>query len=155
MTKEVENVSEADIKKCVQCGYCCKQGPCEHGRAHNFHSPFLNHPKACIYLRHDDDNLSTFRCVIWNAIKEREKNARFPMCGSGCSSTLFNEHRHRVLQEIREMAVVRLLPRQKVMWITTKDNETCPKCRALHGRVLNITKPPLHVGCRCYLGVCK
>jgi len=107
MTSEVEKVCK--IKECVQCGYCCKVAPCKYGKAHNFFSPHNGHPKSCIYLTPDDPVLGTYKCTTWNNIKDIEKNSRFPMCGSGCSSTLFNDHRHRVLQKIREMAVSRLM----------------------------------------------
>jgi len=96
-----------NVKPCVQCGYCCRIRPCVYGTKNQLHPV----SESCIYLLRNigpTSRIQTYFCGMWETIKELEKDAKFPMCGSGCSSTLFNPMRDRVLQVIKEMAVERL-----------------------------------------------
>ena len=63
----------------VQCGYCCTVATCVYGQ--------YNDETMCIYLTKDN------KCAIYNEIVEKEKDSKYPMMGSGCSSALFNERR--------------------------------------------------------------
>jgi hypothetical protein len=65
------------------CGYCCRVGPCAYGE--------WDAERGCCRLLTDD------LCPRHDEIVELERGSRFPMFGSGCSSTLFNERRERKL----------------------------------------------------------
>ena len=74
---------------CVQCGYCCTVLECVYGAWDIEHN-------RCIHLT--EDNL----CAIYDEIVEKEKNSQFPMIGSGCSSTLFNDVREAKIKKMCE-----------------------------------------------------
>ena len=102
-----------NVKPCVQCGFCCKQRLCTYGKEKVKRKTFLAHCeylKIKIFYRHNKPPLTTliFRCSIWEKIQEMEKDSKFPMCGSGCSNTLYNPTREQAIQAIKEMAVERL-----------------------------------------------
>ena len=108
MTSKSEKVCEVQIKECVRCGYCCKVSPCKYG--HKPEKPDESTNNYCIYLLVDDCEIGTYKCEIWDWIKYvLEEDALYPMCGSGCSSTLFNTDREMVLKIMAEMAAERLL----------------------------------------------
>jgi hypothetical protein len=44
------------------------------------------------------------RCAKYDEIVEKEKGSRYPMFGSGCSSTLFNDVREAKLRTMKENA---------------------------------------------------
>lgn len=71
-----------DDGSCVQCGFCCRQRPCLYG----LHAG-ASGSGPCRFLTDDD------LCSLHDEIVERERGASYPMMGSGCSSTLFNERR--------------------------------------------------------------
>jgi len=50
----------------------------------------------CIFLTEDK------LCSKYDEIKEKEKNSKYPMMGSGCSSSLFNDVRDAKLRKIAE-----------------------------------------------------
>jgi len=99
-----------DVKPCVQCGYCCTVRTCSYG--------FYGHSQRNVLCRHLVRNeqcvrksgtpLTTYTCNIWDKIKYMEKGSPYPMCGSGCSSTLCNVMRDKVIEVIKEMAVERM-----------------------------------------------
>lgn len=115
MTHDEENLKEEyKIKQCVRCGYCCITAPCHWGikyyienktRKEREKFPVLN---KCPHLHCDDPYLGTYKCEIWEYIKYMEAGSKYPMCGSGCSSTLFNKYRENVIRTIAEMAADRL-----------------------------------------------
>ena len=74
---------------CVQCGYCCTVLECSYGKWDIEHN-------RCTHLT--EDNL----CAIYDEIVEKEKNSQFPMIGSGCSSTLFNDVREAKIKKMCE-----------------------------------------------------
>lgn len=90
-------------KECVRCGFCCKQSPCVYGKAQSSRNP------RCIYLSFDSCILCTYRCTKWEEIQTLEKNAQYSMCDSGCSSTLFNFDRNKVILRTQRYAVKRML----------------------------------------------
>jgi hypothetical protein len=57
--------------------------------------------------------LGTYVCGIWKIIQELEKDVKYPMCGSGCSSTLFNKDREKVINNITRKATQRILSNGK------------------------------------------
>ena len=75
-----------DKGQCVQCGFCCTQGPCRHGRRHAMR--FADkYPNRCVFLTRD------MKCMKYADIRKQEKGSKFTMFGCGCSSTMFNEVR--------------------------------------------------------------
>ena len=68
--------------ECVKCGYCCRVGVCKYG----FWNSIL---KQCQYL--SDENL----CIIYEKIKD-DKEIGF---GMGCSSTIGNIYRNKIIEE--------------------------------------------------------
>lgn len=74
-----------DNGQCVQCGHCCTTSACDYG-------VWDDEKKQCAFLL--PDNI----CAKYNTIKESEQE--FPMFGSGCSLTLFNERRQTKLKEL-------------------------------------------------------
>jgi len=77
------------VEPCVQCGWCCRVGPCPYGE-------WDAARECCRFLTEDD------KCGKYAEIVEAEKGSRCPMMGSGCSSTLFNERREAKLRELAE-----------------------------------------------------
>ena len=82
---------------CVQCGYCCTVAPCSYGEMAEpcSYGQYNNHT-ICIFLTKDN------KCAIYNKIVEKEKDSKYPMMGSGCSSALFNERRDAKLKELND-----------------------------------------------------
>lgn len=67
------------MAECVKCGYCCRIGPCSYG--------FWDfEKKQCIFLT--DENL----CKKYEEIKKLS-----PAFGTGCSSSLGNTLRQKVM----------------------------------------------------------
>jgi hypothetical protein len=77
MTTTTERVV---VNPCVQCGYCCTQGPCGYGK-------WDPESHRCVYLTHDNC------CTKYNEIVAAEQGSDYPMFGCGCSSSLFNRVR--------------------------------------------------------------
>ena len=55
----------------------------------------------CKFLEVDDTELGTYLCKLYSEIVAKESSSEYPMFGSGCSSTLFNDLRSRVIQKMR------------------------------------------------------
>lgn len=70
------------MNKCVQCGFCCRQGVCTFG---------VWDVDKCRYLGDDD------RCTVYDLIKNMPGADVNPAFGAGCSSPLFNERRREKL----------------------------------------------------------
>ena len=76
---------------CVQCGYCCMARPCAYG--------VLGEDNFCKFFKKDDEELGTYKCLIYKEIKEKEKDSKYPMFDCGCSSSLFNSMRNEVIRK--------------------------------------------------------
>ena len=74
------------MAECVQCGFCCRVGPCQYGE-------WDDAKHCCVFLTEDN------KCLNYNEIVEREKDSHLPMMGSGCSSNLFNTCRDAKLRK--------------------------------------------------------
>ena len=70
----------------MMCGCCCRQGPCAYSMAWGGWRG-----GRCRFLVDD-------RCSVHDRIVEAQ-GSDYPMFGTGCSSTLFNEDRDRRLRE--------------------------------------------------------
>lgn len=57
----------------------------------------------CKFLEVDDPELGTYLCKLHPEIVAKEASSEYPMFGSGCSSTLFNDLRSRVIQRMRDL----------------------------------------------------
>jgi hypothetical protein len=74
------------FEPCVNCGYCCIKRPCAAGR-------WNEELSQCAFLTADN------KCEKYDEIVKMEKGSRYPMMGSGCSSTLFNSRDDFMVQE--------------------------------------------------------
>lgn len=83
----------AEYPPCVRSGFCCKQAPCSAGEVTS------ETDQACKFLEVDREvqGVLIYRCGKHEEITARPGYGMLPMFGSGCSSTLFNEGRQRVL----------------------------------------------------------
>jgi hypothetical protein len=81
---------------CVQSGYCCTVRPCDYGAT-------APHGRVCVYLE-QPNGIGQRLCELYRVIKFMEHGKRYPMMGSGCSSTLFNDMRDTV---IRSRAIIK------------------------------------------------
>ena len=79
---------------CVMCGYCCTVRACGYGK-------FMADGK-CKFLKENDPELGTFKCSLYDKIKEEEKDSKVPMFDNYCSSSVLNTVREEV---IRRMAI--------------------------------------------------
>jgi len=77
---------------CVQCGYCCTVRPCAYGEYDRDRAE-AHGDYRCVFLTEDN------KCAKHDEIVEKEKGSRFPMFGSGCSSSLCNDVREAKLKE--------------------------------------------------------
>lgn len=78
---------------CVGSGFCCKKAPCPYGE---------RDPETgwCVHLVAWPDNdlpVPRYRCGRYEFIREQPFADIVPAFGGGCSSTLFNRDRERVL----------------------------------------------------------
>lgn len=83
---------------CVGSGYCCKKAPCVFGEA--------DETGACRFLvlwEGDDIEVPRYRCGKHDEIVKHPDAAFSPAFGAGCSSTLFNTDRNRVLVALRAL----------------------------------------------------
>ena len=80
---------------CVNSGFCCKQRPCPFGEA--------DANGGCVHLveMEWEGNTPRFLCGIADDIKGKPGAEFCPAFGAGCSSTLFNEDRDKIIHELR------------------------------------------------------
>ena len=90
--------NRAEDNPCVNCGYCCKQGICGYGK-------YDEKKKRCIYLKIYNKKIRTYRCLKYKEIVEQEKDSEYPMFHCGCSSSLFNNDRKIVLNNIQSRSI--------------------------------------------------
>ena len=79
------------LSKCVQSGFCCTVRPCVYGKAEG-DSP------SCVYLTEPTRPYGQRFCSKFKEIQELEKDSKYPMMVSGCSSTLFNKTRDLIIE---------------------------------------------------------
>ncbi|KKM22789.1 hypothetical protein LCGC14_1621800 [marine sediment metagenome] len=85
---------------CVQCGFCCGvgryEGPtiCAYGESNKDKT-------TCRFIKIDDEELRTYKCLIYEEIKVIEEGSKYPMFGCGCSSSLFNNIRDEVIGKMK------------------------------------------------------
>jgi hypothetical protein len=81
---------------CVGSGFCCKKAPCPYGEA--------DETGGCRFLIPWPDNdlgVPRYRCGKYEEISKSPTAHFSPAFGAGCSSTLFNQDRDRVLVALR------------------------------------------------------
>ena len=80
------------MAQCVQCGFCCRVAPCGFG---------LWNPekKQCDFLLDDS------HCQKYYEIKEHPDAEINPAFGAGCSSSLGNNYRQKIIDERRMVLV--------------------------------------------------
>jgi hypothetical protein len=81
----------------VRSGYCCKVRPCGFGEATS------ESDRACKYLEVEREVLGVpiYRCGRYEYIKAQPGWELSPAFGAGCSSTLFNTDRDRVIRVLK------------------------------------------------------
>jgi uncharacterized cysteine cluster protein YcgN (CxxCxxCC family) len=81
--------------RCVRCGFCCKQAPCPWGE-------WDYAMKQCVCLEEQPDG--TYLCGRYAEIAAHIEDCghkdNSPAFGGGCSSTLFNYDRNRILSKL-------------------------------------------------------
>ena len=87
------------VQKCVNCGFCCMLAPCAYGK---------RNPDTgwCFYLvlSKQGKGYEQYVCQKYEEIKNTEGSWLHPAFGAGCSSTLFNERRNRVVIGLKNVA---------------------------------------------------
>jgi len=82
------------MSACVRSGFCCKRAPCPYGTA--------GLDGACIHLVPDPaSSAGQYLCERYDWIRKQPGAEWSPAFGAGCSSTLFNEDRDRVILRLR------------------------------------------------------
>lgn len=77
---------------CVRSGFCCKRAPCPYGAG-----------VPCVHLIPDPASAAgQYLCARYEYIQQQPGSEWSPAFGAGCSSTLFNEDRDRVLVQLRK-----------------------------------------------------
>lgn len=74
---------------CVGSGFCCKARPCPFGTG-----------TPCVHLKPVDD--LRYTCGIAEEIMQQPGWELAPAFGAGCSSTLFNTDRDRIIRLTKE-----------------------------------------------------
>lgn len=85
---------------CVGSGFCCKLAPCPYG-AVDLKTGW------CVHLepwQEEGLDAQRYRCGRYEYIRQQPFADMVPAFGGGCSSTLFNEDRERVLVALRKKA---------------------------------------------------
>lgn len=87
------------MSECVQCGYCCTVRPCVYGAdvvPRGDGVALVATKGTCRFLTEDN------RCAKYDEIVKLEEGSKYPMFGSGCSSSLFNTVREAKLKAMKE-----------------------------------------------------
>jgi SPP1 gp7 family putative phage head morphogenesis protein len=155
MTNENEKpLREQDlkIKECVRCGFCCKQRLCQWGELTN-NEEATEDTNLCRFLATDNKELGTYKCLKWEYIEMIDTHCIHTMCGTGCSSTLFNTDREKVLEKIAQMAVDKI-EHPVHRYVCKNDSISCDVCKTMHGQIVSkelvdSVHPPHHTHCRC------
>jgi len=78
---------------CVQCGFCCEQGPCPYTimkKTRDYQCEHLAEPNA----------IGQRKCKIYDKIRSDQELIDCPMMGSGCTSSVCNTKRDNVLSKL-------------------------------------------------------
>ena len=80
---------------CVRSGFCCKQRPCAYGL-------WNKEQTQCAFLEVEKEfpDFILYKCGKYEEIKTLPGSDIHPSFGSGCSSTLFNDDRNKILKHI-------------------------------------------------------
>jgi len=81
-------------KPCVNCGYCCMLAPCTYGERDKVTG-------WCVYLIKKEGVFEQYVCQKYKEISAQKGSWLHPAFGAGCSSTLFNEQRNRVIARLK------------------------------------------------------
>jgi len=85
------------IQPCIRSGFCCKKAPCAYGEVD---------PKTgwCSSLREVSKigDAPIYGCGRYDYIKTQPGWEFSPAFGGGCSSTLFNDDREKILRAVKE-----------------------------------------------------
>ena len=73
-----------------------EQGTCPHSDG------WSEDQHQCVNLLHNIAHDGTHECGKYTEIQTLEKGSPYPMFGSGCSSTLFNVSRDRIITTLSE-----------------------------------------------------
>ena len=84
---------------CVRSGYCCKKAPCVYGERDD--RGWCNHLVETSKV----GDVPLYGCEIYDYIKTQPGWEFTPAFGAGCSSTLFNDDRDRVVRAMRTLPV--------------------------------------------------
>jgi hypothetical protein len=84
-------MNEVVYPPCVQCGYCCTVGPCPYGL-------WDHERKQCQWLN-DPNELGQRTCAKYYKINVP---GSFMAFGDGCSSTLCNTQRNKIVKKLAE-----------------------------------------------------
>lgn len=84
---------------CVRSGYCCKVRPCPFGE-------WDAERHQCVYLELEHEDPPRYKCGIYDSIVGQPGAEVSPAFGAGCSSTLFNDDRDRILLWMRGFPTV-------------------------------------------------
>ena len=97
-------------KACVMSGYCCTTAPCVYGKVMDDRQIRVKDDRVgypvnkteCLYLG-PPNHMGQRYCEIYDEIKEAEdmSDYPYPMMGTGCGSTLFNDVRTQIKEKIK------------------------------------------------------
>lgn len=115
-------------RACVGSGFCCKKAPCPYGERDR-------ETGWCVHLTPwggDDLEVPRYRCGRYEFIRSQPGWQYMPAFGAGCSSTLFNEDRDRVLTALvkRDLKVFQetsTIPRGGVLSDLVADDDLLPQ----------------------------
>jgi hypothetical protein len=94
-------VSRVSYASCVGSGFCCKVAPCGFGEVTSPSDPACKHLEVDRHVR----DVPIYRCGRYEFIKTQPGWELSPAFGAGCSSTVFNEDRDRVVRVLRVINV--------------------------------------------------
>ena len=83
-------VGDVKAKKCVNCGFCCRVAPCPYGKATSDTDP------ACRFLV--PGKPGRWLCGKYDEIIDQPDADVVPAFDGGCSSSLGNTYRRRILE---------------------------------------------------------
>ena len=81
--------------QCVHCGYCCMKHPCPYGEV-DTNTGWCRHLVLDEASKHNQ-----YLCKQYEVIKKMKDAWFCPAFGAGCSSTLFNEQRNKIVAGIK------------------------------------------------------
>lgn len=82
------------LSQCVRSGFCCRRAPCPYGMWDDV-------LKQCVHLEQHEEiapGTWTMACAKYEEILADPGSEFSPAFGAGCSSSLFNEDRDRIIR---------------------------------------------------------